>query len=236
MTQTVTDGVSTSTATRTIVAVDPSNQPPVADAGPDIEVDEGAAAFFDASGTHDPDGTIFEYLWDFGDGGGPIESPGPTTSHAYGVAGDYTVRLVVTDDGGATAEDTVEVHVGNRPPTLSLPHVLARAGRQDRPYAAFVGTGQGEPTTVEVDFGDGSAPVEREITGPGTPAFDHAYAAAGTYERRVHGDRQRGGDGDRVRTVVVTDAVADAGADVTVDEGEPVTLGAPAAPRTPTRP
>ena len=224
VTQTVSDGVSTSTATRTIVAIDPSNQPPVADAGPDVEVDEGVGAHLDASGSKDPDGTIVKYVWDFGDGSAPVEA-GPTTSHAYGVAGDYTVRVVVTDDDGATAEDTTTVRVGNRPPSISLsPYPRAPVGRT-RPYAAYVSTGQGEQTHVEVDFGDGSAPAEREITESAQSSFDHAYASAGDYDVTFTVTDGSGETATATQTVRVQDAVADAGADVTVDEGETVTLG-----------
>ena len=60
------------------------------------------AASFDGSGSSDPDGTIASYAWDFGDGD---TGTGATPSHTYATAGTYTVKLTVTDNGGAT--DTV---------------------------------------------------------------------------------------------------------------------------------
>ncbi|MCK4761323.1 MAG: PKD domain-containing protein [Candidatus Aminicenantes bacterium] len=53
---------------------------------------------FDASGSNDPDGTIAEYLWDFGD---DTVGKGRTVSHRYEAADDYTVTLEVIDDYGA---------------------------------------------------------------------------------------------------------------------------------------
>ncbi len=58
----------------------------------------GDDVVFDASESKDPDGQIIEYLWDFGDGS-PTES-GPIVLHAYESAGQYTVKLTVTDDQG----------------------------------------------------------------------------------------------------------------------------------------
>ncbi len=53
---------------------------------------------FDASASSDLDGTITDYMWDFGDG---IVAFGPTATHTYTHAGSYAVTLVTTDDGGA---------------------------------------------------------------------------------------------------------------------------------------
>lgn len=58
----------------------------------------GEEVVFDASESKDPDGSITEYLWDFGDGA-PTES-GPIVIHVYEAAGQYTVKLTVTDDAG----------------------------------------------------------------------------------------------------------------------------------------
>ena len=54
---------------------------------------------FDASSSTDPDGTIVNYEWDFGDGSTAI---GITATHSYSTSGTYDVSLMVTDDKGAT--------------------------------------------------------------------------------------------------------------------------------------
>ena len=60
----------------------------------------------DASGTFDPDGTIVDYLWEWGDGSYDL---GISNQHTYAQPGDYTIKLTVTDNGGVAAEQvTVE--------------------------------------------------------------------------------------------------------------------------------
>ncbi len=61
---------------------------------------------FDGSGSHDADGEIISYDWDFGDG--TIDS-GDTVSHTFSDPGVYTATLTVTDDQGATGSDTIQI-------------------------------------------------------------------------------------------------------------------------------
>jgi CSLREA domain-containing protein len=108
ITLTVTDdGGATGTVSRdvTVVASAPANVPPTAAFTSAVS---GLAVSLNASGSSDADGSITSYVWDFGDGSG---GAGNTTTHAYGAAGTYTVRLTVTDDGGATDSVTHDVTV-----------------------------------------------------------------------------------------------------------------------------
>lgn len=69
---------------------------------------------FDASASHDPDGTIDAYLWDFGDG--QTLSGVVTPTHQFTVQTDpdtFTVTLTVTDNLGAT--DTAVRAIGVDP-------------------------------------------------------------------------------------------------------------------------
>jgi cytoskeletal protein CcmA (bactofilin family) len=71
------------------------NQPPTAV----MNVTGGGNTYsFDASASSDSDGTITDYMWDFGDGEVAF---GPTATHTYAHAGSYAAALVTTDDGGA---------------------------------------------------------------------------------------------------------------------------------------
>jgi 6-phosphogluconolactonase (cycloisomerase 2 family) len=81
------------------VAVSP-NQAPVASFEATV-APGGNVVSFDASGAADPDGSITRYDWDFGDGT-PVTDAGPKPSHLYAQPGDYAVRLVVTDNEGAS--------------------------------------------------------------------------------------------------------------------------------------
>ena len=101
----------------------PTNQPPIAAAGPDATVadtdgDGSEAVALDGSGSVDPDGTIVSYEWRVG---GVLVGTGvaPTLDLAVGV---NDVVLTVTDNEGAIAADTVQVTVEapeNQPPVAS---------------------------------------------------------------------------------------------------------------------
>jgi PKD repeat protein len=60
---------------------------------------------FNASNSTDPDGTIENYEWDFGDG---EKAEGEIATHSYSSAKNYTVKLTVTDNEGAT-NSTAEI-------------------------------------------------------------------------------------------------------------------------------
>ncbi len=72
---------------------------------------------FDASGSHDSDGYITQYLWDF-DGDGRTDGSGMQVSNRYWSAGQYNVKLTVRDNQGATNSITKTIRIGraNQPP------------------------------------------------------------------------------------------------------------------------
>jgi PKD repeat protein len=76
-----------------------TNQPPTASFTADPTSGEAPLTVsVDGSASSDSDGSIASWSWNFGDG---ATATGPTSSHQYTVAGDYTVTLTVTDNDGA---------------------------------------------------------------------------------------------------------------------------------------
>jgi hypothetical protein len=104
------------------------NQPPVADAGQDMELQynlatctfsgsggAGNAVILDGSSSYDPDGTVVSFRWDcISSSQATISDPlsGVTTASGL-VAGVYQFRLTVTDNSGADNEAVVNVTVVN---------------------------------------------------------------------------------------------------------------------------
>ena len=84
------------------------NQDPLADAGPDQFALVRQNVTFDSSASFDPDGTITGYEWNFGDS---KIGTGVLAVHSYKREGVYMVILTVTDDQGATGQDTAIVTV-----------------------------------------------------------------------------------------------------------------------------
>ena len=66
----------------------------------------------DASTSTDPDGDIFSYRFDFGDGSPVIGPQSPATAtHTYTTAGTYPITVTVTDGAGRTSQATEQVTV-----------------------------------------------------------------------------------------------------------------------------
>lgn len=100
VTLTVTDDRGGSaTTTRQVTAALAPNVLPTAALSASIE---NLSASLDASASADSDGHIVSYAWDFGDGTAKSTTTA-TTTHEYAAAGDYLVKVTVTDDRGGAA-------------------------------------------------------------------------------------------------------------------------------------
>jgi len=102
----------------------PENQPPIASFTYSPENPfSGDVVSFDASSSHDLDGTIVTYEWDFGDG---ETATGCAVSHrfrgAMNESKDYTVALTVEDNSGAIATGSCDVTVTPLEKTVEVTH------------------------------------------------------------------------------------------------------------------
>src|SRR6185503_1966220 len=116
---TVTDNQgATATASASVTASPPANQAPVARlAASPSSGTAPLAVRLDASASSDADGSVVSYRFEFGDGA----TAGPQTSgaanHTYG-AGNWTAKVTVTDNRGATSSAFVSVSVSSPPSNL----------------------------------------------------------------------------------------------------------------------
>jgi len=202
----------TAVITVTEEAQPPDNQPPVADAGADVEAKPGEDVGLDGGGSSDPDGSIAAYAWDFGDG---ETAEGAQATHAWAGAGRYTVTLTVTDDDGATDTDTLVAVVSEEPvePVENEPPV-ASAG-DDQQVAV------GRPVTFD---GSASADPDGELV---SWAWDYGDGTSGTGQVSSHTYEQ---GGVFTVTLVVTDEEDATGRDtalVTVNLPPVAEIGGP---------
>jgi PKD repeat protein len=157
-----------------------ANQPPTASF---TNSAAGLNASFNASGSGDTDGTIVSYAWDFGDG---TQGSGISPNHTYNATGDYTVKLTVTDDDGATGTSSQTIHVDDAAPTATF-----TSSTSDLTVSADgSGSSDSDGTVASYDWnwGDGSA----DDSGA-TPT--HTYAHSGTYTVTLTVTDNAGGTG-----------------------------------------
>jgi PKD repeat protein len=112
ITLTVTDDDGATSSDEVVVSIEPGNQVPIADAGPDQNLidannDTFETVTLDGSRSTDLDGTILSYLWTV-DGGQIAAGMNPTVDRRVGT---HTITLTVTDNDGATATDEVVITV-----------------------------------------------------------------------------------------------------------------------------
>ena len=137
------------------------NERPVAAVA--VDVTEAPVVAFDARASDDPDGTIDEYIFNYGDGTRLEVSASPFALHTYAAPGFYNVELSVVDDRGAKESLTVSIEVPTWPGAPDpidardggLPDSGSDAGPDDD--ADIVADGSTEPADGSSEPADGSS-------------------------------------------------------------------------------
>jgi DNA-binding beta-propeller fold protein YncE len=140
------------------VAISPDQSPVASFTGTDVL--RGSPTAFNASASSDPDGTVARYDWDFGDGTS-LADGGPTPNHTYAAAGDFQVKLTVTDNeacstalvytgqtvscnGSAVASKSQTVAVTQPPNPPDPPPVITKLAVNPKSFSA-------DPTATPLD-------------------------------------------------------------------------------------
>ena len=147
--------------------------PPIADAGPEQTVSEGAEVTFDGSGSSDNLG-IADYRWTFVDAT-PIALSGIAPTYTFRSLGTYVVVLNVTDFAGNHATDSLVIIV-NADTTSPIANSGADQTADVDEILTFDGSGSSDDTGIvsyEWNFGDGTTGVGKTVT--------HSFSVAGTF-------------------------------------------------------
>ncbi len=216
----------------------PLNSAPAAEAGLDQTMAEGTALTLDGGGSSDPEGDELDYAWDL-----DSEAGFETLGQVITLAGDTldgpaekSVALQVTDTGGLSVTDTVQISIHNLAPAivgLTVPGSQVPVGGAVDASATFADPGALDTHTAAWDWGDGSTTPGDvlETGGSGLVSGQHAYATAGTYLVTLTVTDDDGAAATAVSEAIVVyvpnqpPAVA-AGGPYTIDEGASVTVTA----------
>ncbi|MFL5462390.1 MAG: PKD domain-containing protein [Gemmatimonadales bacterium] len=138
-----------------------------------------ACSFADLSSDPEGDNTITTRHWDFGDGT-TVDNPGANPSHTYTTAGNPTVTLTVTDNGGKSNTKSIPVTVTggtttNTPPAAGFVVPSTCTVNAACSFTDASTDSDGTIASWSWNFGDGTAAdVNQNPT--------HTFAAASTYQ------------------------------------------------------
>lgn len=170
--------------------------PPAGDAPLDIR--------FDARGSSDVDGTIVDYVWDFGDG---ETAQGARVRHSYTRVGAYSPMLTVTDNTGAThsLSQTLDISPANVTPEA---RIMPSTYQGSAPLQVdFSANDSHDPDGVIADytwdFGDGQFATGIHAT--------HQYERPGSYQAILYVSDSEGGVGVHKQLISVSGSGEQAG-------------------------
>ncbi len=175
MTVTGTSGSLTHSATLALI-VPLADIPPVASFRVTPTIPTAGTIVTFTSTSYDPDGTIIAWRWSFGDG---RIATGPTTTHVYTNNANYTVTLLVVDNGNLTATTSQQIVVvlDELPvANFTFAPLFPTAGQN----VTFNPAGSFDPDGIIVRYNWTFSDFTTIITFNNASVF-HAFAKAGSY-------------------------------------------------------
>lgn len=132
--------------------------------------------------SYDPDGTISNWLWDFGDN---MDLTGVTVNHHFTKPGTYIVRLTVIDNDGATnyTETSIQISKPNNPP--STPKLFGPTEGIAYEYYSFtINSSDPDDDSIKytIDFNDGSINESQWLLNNANYTIQHRWMSPGKYK------------------------------------------------------
>ncbi len=143
---TVKDATKQGTADTLIVVTD--GKPAAAFTSSATQGNIGLRVAFDASGSVNPADDVLTYAWNFGDGG---TGSGKTIGYTFSTAGDFTVKLTVSNTfGSSMATKVISVKDTSNTCTFGTPLATALSTTGNQQYNYVYVLGQGGPNLSNV--------------------------------------------------------------------------------------
>ncbi|MBK26311.1 MAG: hypothetical protein CME70_20090 [Halobacteriovorax sp.] len=166
----------------------------------------------DSAGSYDPDGTISDYYWEFGDGTGVTTGlSNNTIIHEYELPGTYTVGLSVVDNqeevGFRTAEVTTTT-VANKAPVAIINCEHSGKAINCEGNGSFDPDGD-QLSSYAWDMGDGTILFGNEV--------EHNYLINSTYTVKLTVEDSRGLSDEATQELIIQSGPPIAGFDCNVN-------------------
>ncbi len=158
---------------------------------------QGETVQFYGDESHDEDGSIADYTWNFADGGSShMENP----THVFSQSGDYLVQLKVQDNQGGIGITSASLNISdNQVPTASfyITPQSPKAGQIIQFNGSESADSDGTINNYAWDFGDGSQGNSQIAT--------HTYQDAGSYIALLTVTDNDGGKGTQQKSIVISE-------------------------------
>jgi PKD repeat protein len=143
--------------------------------------------------SHDPDGSIVSWLWNFGDQtNGTNQNP----THKYTNSGIYSIQLQVTDNDGFTTSKNTSIIV-NQPPIPNFSPPLTPKTGDTIQFTDNSNDPDGTIASWYWNFGDGTSSTEKNPT--------HQYQKSGTYQVSLQVTDNKGASNSKTVLITIKD-------------------------------
>lgn len=203
----VNDGGKDSNVATVSITVTAANDAPVADAGDDQTVECTNSVTLDGTGSSDPEGdTPLSYEWREG---ANVLGTGATLNVTLG-SGPHVITLKVTDPGGASSEDTVNINVVDTiaPTLVSNGQTISLWPANKKLHTISVSDlVQSASDSCDSSVNLNSVVITNVTSDEGSASSNDIVVAAGCKSVQLRADRNGNGDG---RVYTITFMVEDA--------------------------